>query len=813
MGLMLDYVFAGGRVMNGSCRRGFAFLLAVLAMSVWSEGAAPIEFPSERPENGSFSRPSQDEVLDISPPGFCWWRAGDRGKVFYRLRIMGPTGEGIYESHLLKHPVHVPSEVLPAGRYTWSVAAIVDGNRVVATRSPQTFTIAEDPIPMPWVAVKELLDRVPKDHPRLLFPKSELPAVRATLGTTRKDAFAALKDVADGALGLPLMDKPDFDKYDRVTEYPTRRTAYRAAYKEFTDYYHRGMTPMALMYALTGERKYGEAAKAHLLNLVDWDSDGIASLESSFDEIGLRIDRTAAQAYDWLYDLLTDEERAAVRRMLIVHGNNMLARLRHRDFLNFAAHSHDGRLPGYLVEFSIALAEEPVAREWMEYAMKALMTVFPHWAGKDGGWAEGISYSLSYNDRFITPLQSLYMATGYDLWQKPFFRKFRYFLMYNTAPGGEILPFGDGEQKDPSDWQDSMLSILHFHALRYNDPALRGWMDSFDLGESDTDRLGAMLRMILPDTLTPVPPTDLAPDRAFWGIGWAAMHTNLADPADDLMVMFKSSPFGAVSHSHADQNSFVIMKGGKTLAMPGGRRYPQHGSPFHEEYTQHSIAHNVLLINGKGQINRDGAANGELVRLESMPHVGYVAGQARKCYGEPVESYVRHVALIRPSLILVVDDVEANEPVEIEWLMHAREKLVLDEETQRFVSRRGDEVMTARLFAVEPLEFSQTDEWPVEPKKDYPMVTAPEPARQWHFTARTKGRKKRWRIATVMTVGDGGMLARCTFRSYKKGLVEVGATFGQDEVTAKLNLGSDAEPLMEIRYKPASGDVEELSVR
>ncbi|UCH09450.1 MAG: DUF4962 domain-containing protein, partial [Fidelibacterota bacterium] len=752
--LLVD-VYAGDLMMNRSFYNGFACLLIFLALSVRADGATRIEFPSSRPENGSFNRPSQGEILDISPPGFCWWRAGEKDKVLYRLSILRPTGEYVYESPLLRDPVHVPPEVLPPGQYTWIVEAIVDGDRVVATRSPQTFEIAEDPIPLPWISVEKLLDRVPKEHPRLLFPKSELQAIRATLGTTRKDAFTGLKHVADDALDLPLMDEPDFDKYDRVTEYPMRRTAYRAAYHEFTSRYHRGMTPLALMYLLTGEKRYGEAAKAHLLNLLDWDSDGIASLESSFDEIGLRIDRTIAQAYDWLYDLLTEEERAAVKGMLIVHGNNMLARLRERDFLNFAAYSHDGRLPGYLVEFSIALAEEPVAREWMEYALQTLMTVFPHWAGKDGGWAEGISYSLSYNDRFITPLQSLYMATGLDLWQRPFFRKFRYFLMYNTAPGGEILPFGDGEQKEPGDWQESMVSILNFHAVRYNDPVLRGWLNSFSLDDSNPDRLDAMLRLILPDTLIPVPPTELPLDRAFWGIGWAAMHTDLANPAEDLMVLFKSSPYGAVSHSHADQNSFLIMKGGKTLAMPGGIRYPQHGSPFHEEYTQQSIAHNVLLINGKGQINRDETANGELVRFESLPHVGYVAGQARKCYGEPVESYIRHVALIRPSLILVVDDIETKKPVKIDWLMHAREKLILDEEAQQFISPRHDEAMTARLFAVEPLNFSQTDAWPVEPKKDYPMVTAPEPARQWHFTARAKGRKKRWRNAAVMTVGDG----------------------------------------------------------
>jgi hypothetical protein len=112
--------------------------------------------------------------------------------------------------------------------------------------------------------------------------------------------------------------------------------------------------------------------------------------------------------------LFTDYERLAVRQMLLARGDQMLARLERRDFLNKSAYSHDGRLPGYLVEVSIVLAEEERAQKWLDYAMRALLTVFPHWGGADGGWAEGIHYVLSYNERFITPLQSLYEATGCD---------------------------------------------------------------------------------------------------------------------------------------------------------------------------------------------------------------------------------------------------------------------------------------------------------------------------------------------------------------------------------------------------------------
>ena len=141
------------------------------------------------------------------------------------------------------------------------------------------------------------------------------------------------------------------------------------------------------------------------------------------------------------------------------------------------------------------------------------------------------------------------------------------------------------------------------------------------------------------------------------------------------MLLFKSSPYGPVSHSHADQNSFAIMKGGKALAQPTGARYPQHQSPFHFQYTNLTLAHNALLINGEGQIDRVASANGRLMDFKSSPHMAYVAGDAQKCYGDRLDFYKRHVVMIRPSVILIIDDLAGPEPFSVDWLMHSREMM------------------------------------------------------------------------------------------------------------------------------------------
>ena len=82
-------------------------LLVFSALLFFVEATGAQEaFPSAQPEDGNFNRPRSDEVLDISPPGFCWWRAAPRGEVQYRLLIESESGESVYQSGLLGDPVH-----------------------------------------------------------------------------------------------------------------------------------------------------------------------------------------------------------------------------------------------------------------------------------------------------------------------------------------------------------------------------------------------------------------------------------------------------------------------------------------------------------------------------------------------------------------------------------------------------------------------------------------------------------------------------------------------------------------------------------
>lgn len=779
-----------------------------------------LSFPSEQPDGGNFNRPAEGEILDVSPPGFCWWRAGKKGKVAYQVRIYSEEGGMIHRSPRLEDPVYVPDAVLETGKYTWRVDALDTKGNVVDTRKASHFVIAAGAASLPWVDPVELLGRVPPSHPRLLFPEDILPRIREDIQTSLMEPYNAIKKAADEALGLRLMDKPLWDTLTGEDNYPAMRFAYRESFHLSRQIYTNGVLPMALAYLISRDKKYGEAAKSHIMHITNWSLDGSLQVQNGgLDELGLTFARTLPKVYDWTYDLFTPEERLKMENWMVALVDSFMYRMERSDFVNHPSGSHSGRLPGYFMEFAIVLAERPEAVSWMEYGMKTALTVWPHWAGSGGGWAEGVNYSMGYNERYITSLQALLISTDYDLWQKPFFKKYPEFLIYCISPVGEISPFGDAEENPIGGKTDRLASMFLYYAHAFGDGGLRWWVDLLDEGKQETsqDPLSNMRRMFVPDTIQPVQP-DLPPDRAFKGIGWAALHSDIAHPENDLMLLFKSSPYGSASHSHSDQNSFAIMKGGKALAIPAGARYPQHGSPFHRQYNRLTMAHNALLINGKGQLDRDHRAFGKISDFKSLPHIGYVAGDATRAYGSPVRKYLRHAVLIRPSMIIILDELQTEEPVTIDWLLHGKEKFRLDEENQQLTSVRDNENMDIMLMSEERFTFSQTNEYPLDPKQDYPMVSDPPPAKQWHFTGQLMDPVNETVIVAFMSVEDGPGNPRLDKSMKNNGKsISISAWFEEGaKVDIHLNLGTDPEsknkPRIKIIYHPEVGDLEELII-
>jgi hypothetical protein len=155
-----------------------------------------MQFPTNRPNGANYVRPRPDEALGLSPSGFCWWRAAERGTCRYRLVILR-EGIEVYRSALTPDPLDVPDVVFPPGAYAWYVQAVADDGSVGAVSERRSFTILEDAPEQPWVDPRALLDRVPAAHPRIFFLASQLDEVRETLHSTRAEAYQELQQMAE----------------------------------------------------------------------------------------------------------------------------------------------------------------------------------------------------------------------------------------------------------------------------------------------------------------------------------------------------------------------------------------------------------------------------------------------------------------------------------------------------------------------------------------------------------------------------------------------------------------------------------------
>ncbi len=725
-------------------------------------GAMGPAIPTTRPPHFLIPQPEPGLVIQITPPGFCWLPASEA--VDYRLRIQDDAGRLVYESQTGPDPLHLPDRVLPAGRYRWDVQAIGRDGQAGEWRGWQPFQIAEGAPELPRVPAADLLARVPAEHPRILYPRHMLPELRASLTTTRRRAWAQLREAADSQLSIGT---PVFPEYQKIKDRNAQLIEYVKYFQYFRRFINNALQNLSLAWLMSEDPKYAEAAKKILLEVAGWptDDDDVTSLRSrTGDEIGLSLSKVGHLAYDWLYDALDESERDKVRRMCVARTDQSYRWMRDSNFPARSANSHLARLIGYLPEQSLVLAHEAEGpEEWLDWALRGLTTFYPHWGGRDGGWAEGISYGLAYNGFYVPSFEALDQLTGYNLWQRPFFRNLRHFFLYCKALNGEMSPYGDAQERGASSINgtpEGLGALMQFHAHRYQDPHTAWMVANMEHFESTA---GSPWMMLHPDELpAPKAPSDLPQSRAFHGVGWAGLHSDLADIDNDTFMVFKSSPFGSVSHSHADQNSFVIMKGGRALAISSGYYQPAYGLPHHVRWSRQTKAHNNVLVNGEGQAaNRDQDATGRLARFEDRPGFSYLIGDAVAAYKGLLERYDRHILFLRPGLFLLLDDLAAPAPAEFQWLLHALEQMELDQEAGRIVSRRDGRALTVwlrqqdgRSIAIPSL--GQTDQFETPVETGTPPDYTHNFPNQWHMTARTLAPAAATRIGAIMAVTGPG---------------------------------------------------------
>ena len=159
--------------------------------------------------------------------------------------------------------------------------------------------------------------------------------------------------------------------------------------------------------------------------------------------------------------------------------------------------------------------------------------------------------------------------------------------------------------------------------------------------------------------------------------------------------------------------------------------------------------------------------------------------------------------MIRPSLLVLVDELEAPEASTYQWLLHAFEQFEIDPDATTVISRRNGASLEGRLFCSNTLSLSQTNAWHVAPDKGYPTLEKELPEKRWHFTAEAE-RTDRCRIVAVFSVqGSGEDKPEFSVTELDRTL-----TIEAPDVTAQVSIDENATTVLTVSSEGESMDIQ-----
>jgi hypothetical protein len=719
-------------------------------------------------------QPKNNTEPGTNPPLLAW--KGDAGQQGFSLRVsINPDLKApCLAVDDLSDPLFLPDTAFEPGTYYWQWDNGQDQSEIFNFKITAAATHFEVPPPAVW------LERLPQAHPRLFVDKTtHAPAaVNEKLKPELLRQAEALK-AEEHIIAEPpfLQDKTQDHQAFFEVWYPTMWNSRR---------FVKGAETLALAHLVSGDTSYAQAACQRLASISRWDPDGSTHVEHN-DEAHMSVIWHGAIACDWVWDHFTEDERQRVIAQFRRRGENTFAHIHDTGIYGITRFdSHAGREIVFLALIALVFHEHiPQAQTWLEWLRPVLCGMWPIWAEDDGAWDAGPSYGLAYVQIMTLFATGLKGATGIDLYQRPFWNNHADWRRRIVPHYAEWIGFGDHSQRWASGWRNAADLV----DLIGRETGSRQYAAYVEALRSETDFQREPGARSMPGFnsqlfLCPQPPTDTAPApkndsvlRAFTDAGWAAFRTHLDDAERDLAFIFRSSPYGSISHAHANNNDFVIHVGGRVMAMPsgyyGGARLG-YGGDHHAHWVWHTKSHNCVTLSDAPQIMRSPASTGKLQGAYEDKHLAYVCGNADASYIDRAQNCRRHVFFLkRHSCWVLIDQFVAQPGIvsALQWNIHSWEQFTVDEGQRSFSLKRGDSHLHGHFVYHDNAFFSLSQGWDPEPLSG----PAEDPWKmQYHLRFTPTGLVEQRNLGVVLCPqhthlpaaavhterGDGGDLAR-----------------------------------------------------
>ncbi|WP_309399037.1 heparinase II/III domain-containing protein [Cerasicoccus maritimus] len=622
------------------------------------------------------------------------------------------------------------------------------------------------------------LPEVPAEAPRTWILANQQSAFREYCTSGEGQPFyARIKEGFDEKyLNLPFPAEPEsFGDSD-----PRKRTSAKIdSWRQAQDTCNvvAGIASTAtIIWRVNGEQCYLDKAREFLVKLCEWDAEGTTGIEYN-DETNFRLLRLMPEVYDQIRDHLSPEEKSKVLAMLQRRGQTSFDHILRkrtgqlvRNSLAVEPSSHPVRFIPMLGMMGLALWDDlPEARDWFAFAYEFYENRFSPWGGDDGGWAEGMAYwrgvieHASFQD-------ALLLINAPEAYAQPFWKNTFYFPVYFLTPWRSTA-FGDTPVAGVIGMEPGIRDFIMHGAKVYQDGYLRAYADQYvdrrALPEEELEfklwrKYPTPIEYLLRDFLvndrplpTPQNLSELPHSKYLESIGWVAIHTDLGNPDNDIFVQFKSSPYGSFSHSHADQNAFILSAFGEPLAINSGYR-EYHRSPHHKAHTRQTLSKNAVLIGGEGQPAQDASAIGKITHYQSSKDATWVRGDATEAYRanpklKNLALAQRDMIMLQSGAIVIRDVIHTAQPESVQWLLHSVDQPESNNRTIK-ITQGNAELLATMASPGNTLDISISNQFatPVDPKY---LSKGYDP--QYHLTATTEKASDTTVIYAVLYASKG----------------------------------------------------------
>lgn len=702
--------------------------------------------------------PSGGEEAAFNSSSFEW-PVGKRG-VIYDVRLASQIDftENLIEKEEIPFAIFNPHQKLDAGIWYWQYRESgKEWNPI------DSFKITPRTKEFVTPSLDEILQKVSSSHPRVFTKKRDLIKLRAR-AKDYPETIAIIQEADQLLDKIPPTEQSALPKHKGKNEYEDAKIAQLASRTVGWEVFS-SLNSLSQAYMLSGDIKYFHAAKKWMLEVANWDPKGITHL-SNFGDSGIMT--SLAMAVDTFWDLLTEAEK---EKMI----NQSAARANH--FYHLWAGKVESRSSSMHVwqhilhqmfQTSLALAgETPDAEKWIEYIYEIWIAQFPKMGETDGAWFNGIGYFVMNTLTIYDMSATLSDLSGVDFQQSDWFRNNPKWLMYAFPPNS----VGDGFGNDGDKYWHPTMKYAGFTdaaARIFNDP-YAAWY-SKEVAEGLNQEIAAeaefrwfRIQRAYENQLPEVSEEFDFPQAAhFPDVGVSYMHTSLQDIENNLMLSATSSPFGSNGHTHAEQNNFNIAFGGKRLFYNSGYR-PNMSDPHHQAWHKHTQGHNGILIDGKGQ-PFDAGAYGWMPRFIHGKQISYAVGDASNAYSasdldsiDPgLKRFRRHYIMLRPSTIVIYDELEADHPAEWTWLLHNDDGLRVDSDKKTIAAENGLANALVSLYSSTAIDFKVRDTFSI-PARNWNRKVDQEGnliefVDQWHFSGVTKEKASKMRYLAIIQV-------------------------------------------------------------